>query len=176
MAKLLNLKEKGLAGEILRFIVTGGIATIVDFAVSYLVASVLPDSIGVWKEVIYTAAGFAVGVVVNYFLSVFWVYKNVDENVNVRSTKSKLLFLLLSLVGLGIGIGIMIGFDALDEAVIHSDFENWLGFITKGNPFSFKSFGWAVLFFGFKTLVVLIWNYLSRKKLIFKSKDESSSN
>ena len=34
----------------------------------------------------------------------------------------------------------------------------------------------AVLFFGFKTLVVLVWNYLSRKKLIFKSKDESSSN
>ncbi len=176
MAKLLNLKEKGLAGEILRFIVTGGVATVVDFLVSYLVASVLPDSIGVWKEIIYTAAGFAVGVVVNYVLSVFWVYKNVDENVNVRSTKNKLLFLALSLIGLGIGIAIMIGFDALDQGVIHSDFENWLGFITKGNEFSFKSFGWAVLFFGFKTLVVLIWNYLSRKKLIFKSKDESSSN
>ncbi len=176
MAKLLNLKEKGLGKEILRFIVTGGVATVVDFVVSYLVASLLPDSMGVWKEVVYTAAGFAVGVVVNYFLSVFWVYKNVDENINVRSTKNKILFLVLSLIGLGIGIAIMIGFDALDQNVIHADFENWLGFITKGNAFSFKSFVWAVLFFGFKTLVVLIWNYLSRKKLIFKSKDESSQN
>lgn len=176
MAKLLNLKEKGLGKEILRFIVTGGVATVVDFVVSYLVASLLPASMGVWKEVVYTAAGFAVGVVVNYFLSVFWVYKNVDENINVRSTKNKILFLVLSLIGLGIGIAIMIGFDALDQNVIHADFENWLGFITKGNAFSFKSFAWAVLFFGFKTLVVLIWNYLSRKKLIFKSKDESSQN
>ena len=176
MAKLLNLKEKGIWGEILRFVVTGGIATVFDFAVCYLVASFLPNDIGAWKEVIYTAAGFAVGVVINYILSVIWVYKNVDETVNVKSTKNKLLFLGLSLIGLGIGIAIMIGFDALDQAAIHSDFENWLGFITKGNPFSFKAFIWAILFFGFKTLVVLIWNYLSRKKLIFKSKDESSSN
>lgn len=176
MAKLLNLKEKGIWGEILRFAVSGGIATVFDFAVCYLVASFLPNSIGAWKEVIYTAAGFAVGVVINYFLSVIWVYKNVDETVNVKSTKNKLLFLGLSVIGLGIGIAIMIGFDALDQAAIHSDFENWLGFITKGMPFSFASFGWAVLFFGFKTLIVLIWNYLSRKKLIFKSKDESSIN
>ena len=176
MAKLLNLKEKGIWGEILRFLITGGIATVFDFAVCYLVASFLPDSIGVWKEVIYTAAGFAVGVVINYVLSVIWVYKNVDEKVNVKSTRNKLLFLGLSLIGLGIGIAIMIGFDAFDQTVIHSDFENWLGFITKGNPFSFKAFIWAILFFGFKTLIVLIWNYLSRKKLIFKSKDESSSN
>lgn len=176
MAKLLNLKEKGLGGEILRFILTGGIATVFDFLVCYLVASFLPDSIGVWKEVIYTAAGFAIGVTINYFLSVFWVYKNVDENVNVRSTKNKLLFLGLSVIGLGIGIAIMIAFDAIDDHALHSGFEGWLDFITKGKDFSFKAFIWAVLFFGFKTLVVLVWNYLSRKKLIFKSKDESSSN
>lgn len=176
MAKLLNLKEKGLGGEILRFIVTGGIATIIDFLVSYLVASFLPDSIGVWKEVIYTAAGFAVSLVANYILSVIWVYKNVDENVNPKSAKNILLFIALSVIGLGIGIAIMIGFRALDDAAIHSSFEGWFDFITKGKEFSFKAFGWAVLFFGFKTLVVLVWNYLSRKKLIFKSKDESSSN
>lgn len=175
MAKLLNLKEKGLGGEILRFIVTGGVATIIDFLVSYLVASVLPDSMGIWKEVVYTAAGFSVSLVANYILSVIWVYKNVDENVNPKSTKNILLFIGLSLIGLFLGIAIMIGFDAFDEAVVHSDFENWLAFITKGADFSFKAFGFAILFFGLKTLVVLTWNYLSRKKLIFKSKDESLS-
>lgn len=176
MSKLINLKEKGLGGEILRFVVTGGVATIIDFLVSYLVASFLPDSIGVWKEVIYTAAGFAVSLIANYVLSVIWVFKNVDESVNPKSSKNVLLFIGLSAVGLGLGIAIMIGFDAFDEAVVHSDFESWLEFITRGKEFSFKAFGFAVLFFGFKTLVVLVWNYLSRKKLIFKSKDESSSN
>lgn len=175
MSKLLNLKEKGLGGEILRFIVTGVVATLIDFLVSYLVASFLPDSMGVWKEVVYTTAGFLVSLVANYILSAVWVFKNVDEKVNTHSFKNILLFVALSAVGLGIGIGIMIGFDALDDNVIHSGFENWLDFITKGKEFSFAAFGWAILFFGFKTLVVLVWNYLSRKKLIFKSKDEPVS-
>ena len=176
MAKLLNLKEKGLGKEILRFIVTGGIATVIDFLVSYLVASFLPDSIGAWKEVIYTAAGFAVSLIANYLLSVFWVFKNVDENVDPKSKKNVLLFIALATIGLGLGIAIMIGFRAFDDAVVHSDFESWLDFITKGKSFNFKSFGYAILFFGIKTLFVLFWNYISRKKLIFKSKDEPSSN
>ena len=176
MAKLLNLKEKGLGGEILRFIVTGGIATVIDFLVSYLVASFLPDSIGVWKEVIYTACGFAVSLVANYILSVVWVFKNVDENVNPKSKQNIALFVGLAVVGLALGIAIMIGFRAFDDAVVHSNFESWLDFVTKGKPFEFKAFGFAILFFGIKTLIVLFWNYISRKKLIFISKDESSSN
>lgn len=175
MGKLLNIHEKGLGKEILRFIVTGIIATAVDFIVTYVVASFLPESLGVWKEVIYTACGFIISLIINYFLSAFWVYKNVDETVNTKSFSNIVLFVALSCVGLALGIGIMIGFDALDDNVIHSNFESWLDFIFKGTPFSFKAFAFAVLFFGIKTLFVLAWNYLSRKKLIFKSRDESSS-
>jgi len=175
MSKLLNIHEKGLGKEILRFIATGVIATAIDFIVSYVIASFLPDSMGAWKEVVYTACGFIVSLVINYFLSAFWVYKNVDETVNTKSFGNIMLFIGLSCVGLGLGIGIMIGFKALDANVIHSNFESWLDFIFKGKTFSFKAFGFAVLFFGIKTLIVLAWNYLSRKKLIFKSKDESSS-
>lgn len=163
--------KKYLRGEIIRFIISGAVATIIDFLVSYLVASFLPDSIGVWKEVIYTTCGFIVSLVVNYLLSAFWVYKNVDKSVNKKSPKNIALFVGLSAVGLFIGIGMMIAFRAIDEHGLHSGFENWLKFITDSKNYSFssKSFGWAILFFGTKTLVVLTWNYLSRKFFIFKA-------
>ncbi|MCR5332473.1 MAG: GtrA family protein [Bacilli bacterium] len=170
-------KKKYLTGEIIRFIITGVIATLVDFLVSYLVASFLPDSIGVWKEVIYTAAGFIVSLVINYFLSAYWVYKNVDKSVDKKSFKNIALFVGLSCVGLALGIGIMIGFKAIDTHALHSNFEDWLKFIVDNKNYSFsaKSFWWAILFFGFKTLVVLAWNYLSRKFFIFKSPKEENN-
>ena len=163
--------KKYLKGEIIRFIISGAAATIIDFLVSYLVASFLPDSIGVWKEVIYTTCGFIVSLVVNYLLSAFWVYKNVDKSVNKKSPKNIALFTALSAVGLFIGIGMMIAFRAIDEHGLQSGFENWLKFITDSKNYSFssKSFWWAILFFGTKTLVVLTWNYLSRKFFIFKA-------
>lgn len=163
--------KKYLTGEILRFIVTGVVATIIDFLVSFLVASFLPDSMGIWKEVVYTACGFIVSLVVNYLLSAFWVYKNVDKSVNKKSPKNIALFIAFSVVGLFIGIGMMIGFEAIDKHALNVGFENWLKFITDGKnyDFSFWAFFWAVIFFGSKTIVVLVWNYLTRKFFIFKS-------
>lgn len=163
--------KKYLSGEILRFIATGVAATLIDFLVSYIVASFLPDSMGIWKEVVYTACGFAVSLVANYLLSAFWVYKNVDKSVNKKSPKNILLFIGFSVIGLFIGIGMMVGFRAIDEHELHVGFENWLKFITdsKNYDFSFWAFFWAVLFFGAKTIVVLAWNYLTRKFFIFKS-------
>jgi len=176
MKSLINFKEKGIGGEILRFVLTGGIATVIDYVVGSLIASLLPDSLGFWKTAIYTTCGFAVSLVANYLLSAFWVYKNVDKNVDKKSAKNIALFVGLSAIGLLIGIGINAGFEALDNCVIHCDFENWLDFITKGSDFKFRPFIWSLLFFGTKTLIVLIWNYISRKKFIFKSPEDESLN
>lgn len=164
--------KKYLTGEIIRFIITGVIATLVDFGVFSLIAAFTPDSFGYWKDVICTACGFIVSLVVNYFLSAYWVYKHTDKSIDKKSPKVLGLFTLFSLIGLFIGIGIMIGFDALDNHFIHADFENWLKFITdsKNYPFSVKAFLYAGLFYGIKTLIVLAWNYLSRKFFIFKTK------
>ena len=171
-------KKKYLTGEIIRFVITGVVATLIDFLVSYLVASFLPESMGIWKEVVYTTAGFLASLVVNYFLSAFWVYKRVDKSVDKKSPKNIVLFIGLSVVGLAIGTGMMIGFKAIDKHALHSGFEDWLKFITdsKNNDFSAKAFWWAILFFGSKTLVVLAWNYLSRKFFIFKSPKEEEVN
>lgn len=178
-------KEKGIWGEIIRFIITGGIATVIDFAVNSVVAALLPGADpktawDFWRTVIFTASGFIVSLVVNYLLSLFWVYKNVDKNAKTKSFKTVALFVGLSAVGLGIGIGITYAFVNLDDAVLHVNFKDWLKFISdKSYSFNAPQFFWALLFFTVKTLIVLSWNYVSRKKLIFKSpksvEDESVS-
>jgi len=166
-------KEKSISREIIRFIITGIIATLVDFGVSSLIAALIPDSFGAWKEVIYTSCGFIVSLVINYLLSAFWVYKNVDKSVNKLSPKNLLLFTAFSVVGLLIGIGMMFGFDKIDQYCLHVDFENWFSFIfNKEQSFSFLALLWFCIFFGLKTLVVLFWNYISRKKFIFKSPED----
>lgn len=166
-------KNKSLSLEVIRFIITGVIATLIDFGVSYLVASFLNDELGVYKTIICYASGFLVSLVANYLLSAFWVYKNVDKSVNKKSAKNIVLFAFFSLVGLFIGTAMMYGFKKLDKVYINSNFENWLKFLTdKEVEFNFWSFFYACLFFGVKTLVVLVWNYLSRKFFIFKSPEE----
>lgn len=185
MKKNSMFKEKGIWGEILRFVITGGVATIIDFAVSSVVAAFLPaanpnTAWDFWRTVIFTAAGFIVSLIVNYLLSLFWVYKNVDKSAKTKSFKAIALFVGLSAIGLGLGIGINYAFIALDNAALHVNFEDWLKFISdKSYSFNAPQFFWALLFFALKTLIVLIWNYVSRKKLIFKSpkseEDESVS-
>lgn len=167
-------KNKKISLEIIRFIITGIIATIIDFGVFSLVAVFIPDSFNFWKTFICTAGGFLVSLVVNYLLSAFWVYKNVDKSINKKSPKNLILFAVFSLVGLLLGTAIMCGFDALDNYVIHISYQDWLKFITNSEhyPFNFLQFFLAGVFFAVKTLIVLVWNYLSRKKFIFKSPEE----
>lgn len=169
-------KNKSLSLEIVRFIITGVVATLIDFGVSSLVAALVPETIGIWRQVIYTTCGFVVSLVVNYLLSTYWVYKNVDKSVDAKSPKNILLFTIFSIVGLLIGIGMMYGFDAIDKYCLKSHFEDWFKFVTDSSnyKFSFMALLWFCIFFGSKTLVTLFWNYITRKKFIYKSPEDVS--
>jgi putative flippase GtrA len=160
--------------EILRFIVVGLIATVVDFVTKILITSAIGNSLDdVYKQLIGYTCGFILGVTINYILSTFWVFKNVDSNQKTKSAKSVIIFILLSLVGFGIGLGIFYGlgyaFLAGGIDILNFSIFEFYKFITE------PTFYLYTLVFCIQTLVVLFWNYISRKKLIYKApKDESN--
>ncbi len=138
--------------EIARFLLVGGIATVVDFCVMALVQFLLeptlyPTFFAIFTAkatgyvyIVGTASGFLVGLVVNYLLSVLFVF---NEKGKSKTLYGFLTFALLSLVGLLAHVGGMYLFN------------NVLGVNA-----------WVVKLS--LTLVVLVYNYLSKRFLLFK--------
>ncbi len=157
MLELIKQKEKQFPKlfEIIRFLIMGVVATLIDMFVmavvmylpcmkefgSFIKVFTSKDIAPVWLSVIGTSAGFLVSVVVNYFLSLWFVYEG--ENKQAKTKKGVVLFFVLSAVGLGIqSLGMFLGCTLL-----------------KLNEFVIK----IILI-----CVVLVFNYITRKIFIFK--------
>ena len=99
---------KKLINQILKFGIVGVIATIIDFAVLYL----LTDFIHI-HYLVSSIISFTVSVIFNYILSIKWVFE-----VNHKQTKKDfILFVVLSVIGLGINELIM--YLMVDKLGIH---------------------------------------------------------
>ncbi|MCQ3035104.1 MAG: GtrA family protein [Bacilli bacterium] len=160
--------------EILRFVVVGAGSTIIDYGV-HSVTGFLLKNVNIsasLNNALCVAAGFIVSVIFNYILSSIWVYKNVDKSVNKKSPKAMALFLFLSICGLFIGIGLWeLGAWKVNMDLGIINLNSWTdGLFT--SAFSFVKFFWFTYFFAFKTLITLVWNYITRKLFIFKAPKE----
>ncbi|HZJ89870.1 MAG TPA: GtrA family protein [Bacilli bacterium] len=145
------IKNRENQAEIIRFVIVGIICTLIDFAVYSLFFYVVYT--GTHSTVVAKTAGQAAGIIANYILSVFFVYKNVADEKDSRSITGFILFATLSLLGFGLNLGITkLGELILDLRV---------------------NFFWNAFVFGFATLIVLIFNYITRKLFIFKPKKEN---
>ncbi len=148
-------EEHKTLAEILRFLIVGGIATIIDFVVMGVVLYIFDPSLypsfwnvfvggaepAVIATIVGTGAGFVAGLIFNYIFSIIFVY---NEKGNSKSVKGFVVFALLSAIGLLIHI-----------------FGMWLGFDILGiNEWIVK----IIL-----TIIVLIYNYISKKLIIFKN-------
>ncbi len=95
-------KHKELLLEIIRFLIVGGLATLVDWAISFLVSAITPSvmwgNLDITHTVVATACGFIVGLFVNYFLSVVWVFKNKKDEKEGKSLKDFLKFALIGIL------------------------------------------------------------------------------
>lgn len=170
--------KKSRGFEILRFIIVGIICTIIDFAVQFsLMKWAFPALVakGAWGEylswAISVTVAFLVANFVNFFFSRLWVYQNVDKNINTKSAKAFFFYLLLGvggwLVGLALQeIGVLIVNLSWPELALSYDFTK----VTIGELFQEGGLAfWAFfLIFVIKTCVTMVYNYLTRKFLIFK--------
>ncbi len=159
--KLLNfINQQTLFGEIMRFVLVGGLATVIDFFVMgltlYLLdSSIYPHFYNVFfgggtptnlNSAIGTGMGFLFGLAANYLLSIIFVF---NEKGKSKTVKGAIKFTIFSVIGLIIHeVGMLVLFGKLK-------INEWIVKIAM-------------------TIVVLIYNYLTRKIFIFKNGNNSS--
>ena len=158
--------------EIVRFLVIGVVATIADAGTRLVISYLMRDLNEFLTTGVSVIAGFVVGVIVNYVFSIIWVFQNVKDK-NAAKTQSKFwLFVLLGFIGLlfhevlNYGAGALFNLAGISltggQAMV-------LSTIKDGTWAFFGSidFWMWFLIFALGTLIVLVWNYWSRKKWIF---------
>ena len=149
-------KHEKLLKEIGRFLIVGGLATLVDFAIYELFRFLILKSIdNTLNLVISTSLGFICGNIVNYFLSIIYVFKGAKEDKKTQTVGAFLVFTLIGVIGLGIKVGVQTGGNYLVSVLFNSLEGFWIWFM--------DTFVYCVA-----TLIVLIWNYVGRKLFIFK--------
>lgn len=161
-----NVKQtkKELFWEIFRFLLVGGTATVVDYLVFWIFDGLLfplISSTATWQVIaliLATALGFCAGLLVNWVLSVSFVFRAVKDKEQASSKKSFWVFTVIGVIGLGITeIGVLLLVWILPEfplfgvtEVLGTSWAKWLAKVIM-------------------TCIVLVWNYVGRKLLVFKS-------
>ncbi len=142
------LKDKKTFFELLRYLVVGAIAALVDLGVLALFTELI---FGGNKEglalTVSTAAGFIAGLVSNYLLSMIFVFVSEEQKEkNKQRAKTFFIFALVGVIGL-----------VLTEVLMH------LGMLI------FPDHGyWYLLLSCFVKGIVMLWNYLGRKIFVYK--------
>lgn len=133
--------------QFFRYLFVGGLATVVDWGLSALLFFIVFQQ--QWA-ILCNGLSFTAGLIVNYFLSTFWIFKN--SKINNRFLEF-LSFAAIGLVGLLITFGVTWGFEVL------------LADITPFYQIIAKVISTALSFF---------WNFFARKFLIFNKNKETN--
>lgn len=123
-----------LIKQIIRFAIVGFIATIIDYALLYI----LTEYFHIYY-LISSVISFTSSLIVNYILSVIWVF----DVKNKKANQKILLFVILSIIGL-----------IINQIILYtlSDLLNIYYMISKL----------------ISTIIVMIYNFITRKKFIEK--------
>ena len=138
LLKIAVSNKQNIVGQFLRYFVTGGLAFIVDFGVFSLTLY--------YFDVHYLVAnliGLMAGNVVNYLLSLGWVFSAEKRKMEKHRMLEITVFVIISLVGMGLNellMLLMVGYVSLNEM--------FSKIISAG--------------------VVLVYNFLARKFILFK--------
>ena len=143
-------KNKKLIMEFLRYAVVGGISAVVDMAINYAmlfyVLNGTKDDRGL--VALSVACGFAVGLAVNFVLSNIFVFRSKEQKEKGKTVGAFLIYTAVGIIGFG-----------LTELLT-----------ILGTHFIGDSGVWYLLLTCFVKGVVLIWNYVGRKVLVYRGK------
>lgn len=182
-------KKKSRLGELFRFVVIGVLCTIIDFVIEYalglafasnlaqlgqtVVDGVVTPGYGSYLSLgICVALGFIVSMVVNFFFSRVWVFQDVNKDINYNTPKYFWTYAGFAFGGLLLGIAIQSGCLWGVNEIWHLNLSvDPFQKVDWGKLFSKDSAAfWAfAIVFCIKTLIVLVYNYLTRKLFIFKA-------
>ena len=143
-------KNRKLIFEFLRYAVVGGVSAVVDMGVNFVMLFYI---LGGTKDdkglvAVSVAAGFIVGLAVNFILSNIFVFKEKEQREKGKTLGA---FLIYTLVGI-------IGFALTEILTI-------LGTLVIGDGGV-----WYLVLTCFVKGVVLIWNYVGRKIFVYRGK------
>ena len=132
--------RKSLMGQFLRYLVTGGFAFVADFGLFALCLY----GFG-WHYLLANLVGLVAGLVLNYLMSVLWVFTACKR---ILKTQKGIEFVLFALVGIaGVGINQVLMYLMVDGLGINEMVSKMIA---------------AVL--------VLMWNFGARKLMLFRGK------
>ena len=154
-------KKTALIKELLRYCVAGGSAFVCDLLTKTLFHSyILPEDMGKFsllgfenelRVTLATAAGFIVGLIVNYLVSIFFVFTSEGQKEKGKGVKAFLIYLAVSIVGLIINVIVtQLGCNIMN--------------VTKDDTVMFMLVSCVV------AGIALIWNYIGRKIFVYKGK------
>lgn len=171
-------RSKSKWWELFRFLVCGVAAALSDYLAAQLIVLAMPGANSIVVTIVSTAVGFIVGVIVNYLISTYWVYQNVDKSVQTKSKRFIMWFVILSFIAMILSIGTMLLCDVVVVYVMHLDsiVNASIVSIIKDHGIKFLAevnFWTYFVSFVLKTLVGLVWNYFTRKKFLYKEPKKS---
>ena len=125
-------------GQFVRYLVTGGLAFVVDFGL-YALCLYKFD----WFYLLANLVGLVAGLVINYIMSIAWVFSECKRVLEDRKTAEFTIFAVVGFLGVGINellMLLMVGGFKWDEMI--------------------SKMAAAVL--------VLMWNFGARKMMLFR--------
>ena len=140
-------QQKGRTAEVIRFALTGGVCFLVELGVLIL----LKGKLGI-DTLIATPIAFLISVILNYLLCVVWVFRGAKNRGAFRRKTA----VTRRQIGLGLNELLMLLFRLIlgEDAVI----------LTVAG----KTINMYVLNKCLATLIVMIWNYFSKRAVLYR--------
>ena len=166
------MSKKENTWELIKFLITGVVCAAADFLTTSLFLRICNGLPSALQSALSLLAGFIVGVILNYILSTYWVFRGKQDSKVTKSTKFIVLFVVFSAIAYGLSYGT---YEICRIVMQHATQVNIndanINYILQFTFWGDALFWLFALAFVLKTLVGLIWNYLTRKYILYKRKE-----